>query len=235
MANEITHICAPQIGALIGRLQPAGWTAPDGSHVLVLGADRDDYVVDTWPAHRIGINGVYPTGFAGGETLQIAVGIGSTQTITFTADDQTLAQVIDRINATLTDAEASDLNDELKLESDARGYDARIEVVGGTGMVTLGHIAATGVGYGGVRVGDFFGWAAAVDFTGINLITFAMKMRQPSNSDIRFKASIEIAGAERMSVIPTSGTSVDFVTRHVNVADITGSQAMTLKLEAVPV
>lgn len=50
-------------------------------------------------AQRDGAGGSYPTGFAGvGETLDLVVD-GTAFTVTFTAADQSLAQVINRINA----------------------------------------------------------------------------------------------------------------------------------------
>jgi hypothetical protein len=202
--------------------------------VICLGADKDDYVVDTWPAFRLGINGVFPTGFAGGETLQVAVDRGSTQTITFTVDDQTLALVIDRINLTLTDALASDTDGELRIETTSRGLNSHLEVVGGTGMVQLGHRATTAVGHGGVKVGDFFEFRQSIDVTAVTLLTFKCKMRQPPNTDIKFKLSVVVGGAERLSVEPNAGVTVDFVTRYINVADLAGAQNVGFMIEAVP-
>lgn len=233
MANEFTYVCSPSMGAQFGRLQPANWTAPDGSWVLALGADTAGLVADTWPAYRLGINGTYPTGFAGGETLQIAVDGGSTQTITFQATDQTLEQVIDRINATLTDAEASDVGSELKVEADSRGLDSQLEIVGGTGAAQLGHIAAVAVGHGGVRAGDYFGFRQSIDLTTTTLLGFACKFIQPENTDIAFAFKVS-AGADTLYTLqPAAGETVDFTERRVNVSGVTGSVYVSLIIEAV--
>lgn len=234
MANELTSVVAPSLGDRSLRIQPTGWTAPDGSYVLCFGADREDWVIDTWPAFRLGINGVYPTGFTGGETLQIAVGLGSTQTINFQAADQTLAQVIDRINATLTDAVASEVDGELKIESDARGLEASLQIVGGTGMAQLGHIAATGKGYGGLKVGDYLGFQATIDLTSINLLTFYTKMRQPINTGIKFKLAVLLDGQEQFALEPAAGSEVDAIARTVNASLLTGSLSVEFRIEAVP-
>lgn len=234
MANEILSVCAPSFGGLIGRIQPDNWTAPDGSYVLALGADKSDYVVDTWPAYRLGINGVYPTGYAGGETLQVIANNGSTQTITFLVADQTLDDVIDRINATLTDALASDIDGELKIETTSRGLDSRIQIAG-TGLVKLGHLATTGVGYGGVHVGDYFGFRQQWDLTGIDLITFKMKMIQPVNTEIKFRFKVSAAGEDLLTVMPALGDTVDFAARSVNVAANAGATWVAFVLEAVAV
>jgi len=235
MANELTQIVAPSLGHISGRLQPVGWSAPDGSYVICLGADQDDWVVDTWPGFRLGINGVYPTGFAGGETLQIAVGIvGATQTITFLATDQTLAQVVDRINATLTDASASDVEGELKIAATARGQESRLEIVGGTGMVQLGHRAATGVGYGGLKVGDWFGFSQTINLTPVTMLTFSAKFRQPANTDIKFSLSVFFDGFQVDSIEPDAGDEIDAVTRAINASGFGGNVSVEFRIEAVP-
>ena len=46
-----------------------------------------------------GSGGSYVTGFGGGETLQVDIDNGGTITVTFDAADQSLTQVINRINA----------------------------------------------------------------------------------------------------------------------------------------
>jgi hypothetical protein len=232
MANEILDLCAPNFGHLVGRIAPVGYTAPDGTYVLALGADRADFVVDTWPAHRIGINGVYPTGFSGGETLQIAIDRGSTQTITFLAADQTLTQVVDRINATLTDGTASEVDGELKIETTSRGLNSLINLVGGTGAAQLGHLVTTGVGHGGVYPGDFFGFRQQIDLTTTTLLTLKFKMVQPVNAAIKFAFIVTVEDDTILEVIPDQGETVDFSTRRVNVAARTGTKYVAFILEA---
>lgn len=232
MAGEITSVSAPNIGLLVGRVAPAGWTPPDGSYVIVLGADRADYVVDTWPAHRLGINGVYPTGFTGGETLQIAVDRGSTQTITFAAGDQSLDEVVDKINATLTGAAASADGDELRIETTSRGLNALIEIVGGTGIAQLGHLATTGKGHGGLLHGDFWEFKQDVDLTSTTLLTFATKFVQPSNTGIKFALMVQVDSKTILEIEPDPGETVDFATRQVNVASFTGTKTVAFIMEA---
>lgn len=234
MANEFTSICSPNLGALAGRLQPVNWTAQDGSYVLCLGADRLDLVVDAHPGHRLGINGFYPTAFTGGETLQVAVDGGSTQTVTFAATDQTLEQVIAAVSAQVTGATASDEGGELRVESDTIGFQSTLQIVGGTGMTKLGHIAATGNGYGGLLAGDYIGFSqAAVDFTSINLLNFGLKFVQPTNTGITFRFVVIVGGAEIYEVTPDQGQTINAETRTVNVAAITGAQTLELRLEAL--
>lgn len=234
MANEFTAVCSPNLGFLAGRLQPVNWTATDGSYVLVFGADRLDFVVDAYPGHRLGINGFYPTAFTGVETLQIAADGGSTQTVTFAATDQTIEDVIAAINAQTTGLTASDEGGELRVESDTIGFRSTLQIVGGTGMTKLGHIAATGNGYGGLEGGDYVGWSqAAVDFTAINLLTFGMKFVQPVNTGITFRLVVIVGGAEVYEEIPAQGETIDAETRTVNVAVITGAQTVEFRLEAL--
>jgi hypothetical protein len=200
----------------------------------VFGADRLDFVVDAWPGHRLGINGFYPTAFTGVETLQIAADGGSTQTVTFAATDQAIEDVIAAINAQTTGITASDEGGELRVESDTIGFRSTLQIVGGTGMTKLGHIAATGNGHGGLEGGDYVGWSQpSVDFTAITLLTFALKFVQPVNTGITFRFVVTVGGAEVYEVTPSQGETVDAVSRSVNVAAITGAQTLELRLEAV--
>jgi len=85
-----------------------------------------------------GVGGVYPTGFVGGETLEVSVDGGPTRVITFTAADQTVFQVRDRINAVLAADVAFEVGGELELRSLVEGYSGTIEVIGGTAVATFG-------------------------------------------------------------------------------------------------
>lgn len=234
MANEFTGVCSPSFGALSGRLQPVGWTAPDGSYVLCLGADADDSVMDAHAGHRIGINGVYPTGFAGGETLQVAPDGGGTQTVTFVATDQSLAEVIAQANSQLTGATASDVDGELKIESDTIGFGSTLQIVGGTGMVQLGHLAATGNGYGGMTIGDYCGFKqTGVNFATLTLLTFGLRFKQPTNTGVKFKLSVLVGGAPLYTATPLAGETLDGATRQVNVSGVGGVADLEFRLEAV--
>lgn len=85
-----------------------------------------------------GTGGTFPTTFTGGETLELSIDGGPTQVVTFTAADQTIGQVVDRINASTASSIARDAAGQLALDSVIRGYAGTIEVVGGTARATLG-------------------------------------------------------------------------------------------------
>ncbi len=89
----------------------------------------------------LGVSGTFPTLFTGGETLELSIDGGTTVVVTFTAADQTLQQVIDRINSSTASSNpfiAFDTGSELDLRSRNRGYASSIEVVGGNSRATLG-------------------------------------------------------------------------------------------------
>lgn len=89
-----------------------------------------------------GTAGTYPTGFVGGETIEIKVDELTSKVVFFTAAEQTLVQVVARINAVMAMTIASDSGGQLRLSSFVRGYAGRIEVVSGTALATLGLPAA---------------------------------------------------------------------------------------------
>lgn len=93
-------------------------------------------------ASIVGSGGTFNTGFSGGETLELRVDQDAPRVVVFTAADQTLANVIDRINSTLAQTVAFDSGGELELRSVIEGRDGRIEIVGGTGAATLGHVTS---------------------------------------------------------------------------------------------
>lgn len=85
-----------------------------------------------------GSGGTYPTGFVGGETLELSIDGQPTLVVTFTAAEQTLAQVIAKVNAAAAATIAFDNGGELELRSLIGGTAGSIEVVGGTALATLG-------------------------------------------------------------------------------------------------
>lgn len=85
-----------------------------------------------------GAAGTYPTLFVGGETLEIKDGDDAPRVVVFTAADQTIGNVVDRINAVLAKTVASNNGGELRLSSSILGGDGYIEAVGGTARATLG-------------------------------------------------------------------------------------------------
>jgi len=92
-------------------------------------------------AQITGVGGAYPTGFAGGETLNITIN-GTPVAITFDAADQSLVQVLARINyfALLLSLScvAFDSGGQLQLKSPTVGDSSTVAVVSGTGMAALG-------------------------------------------------------------------------------------------------
>lgn len=105
-----------------------------------------------------GTAGTYPTNFIGGETLELKVDDLPARVIFMTAAEQTLVQVIARINAVMAMTIASDSGGELRLSSFVRGYLGRVEVVSGTARTALGLPTAA---VPGVRRWTFSGVAVA--------------------------------------------------------------------------
>jgi len=88
------------------------------------------------------VGAAYPTGFVGAETLDFEVD-GTLINVVFLVGDQTLTQVINRINAACALAGfstpiAKPNAGQLRLESPTTGTTSTIEIVGGTGRATLG-------------------------------------------------------------------------------------------------
>ena len=90
-----------------------------------------------------GAAGTYPTGFAGGETLNLEVDNGGLVSCSFDAADQSLIQVINRINSCLAlngqAPAASDSASQLRLTSTLTGSASEIDIQSGTGLAILGH------------------------------------------------------------------------------------------------
>lgn len=105
-----------------------------GPLILRIGADV---------ARLIGVGGTFPTGFAGGETLTLEID-GVAVSVVFDVADQTVAQVVARINAAIAFAglpaplaRVTSLS-QVSIESVATGAQGTVEVTGGTGAATLG-------------------------------------------------------------------------------------------------
>jgi hypothetical protein len=96
-----------------------------------------------------GSGGTYPTGFVGGETLNITID-GTPIAVIFDAADQTLVQVLARVNyfaalLSLT-CVAFNVGGELQLKSPTTGASSTVVVVSGTGMAALGLAPASAQG-----------------------------------------------------------------------------------------
>lgn len=98
------------------------------------------------------VAGTYPTTFTGGQTLTLAYDQGAAFTTTFQAADQSIAQVIARINAAAGFAFAGNSAGQLTLTGQQGGTGGQVQVIGGSsGVITqLGLTAATTSGTGNV-------------------------------------------------------------------------------------
>jgi hypothetical protein len=126
----------------------SGGSAPfdmEPADTVAVSVDGAGLVTATFSAavgNITGTGGTYATMFVGGETLELSIDGGLTQVVTFTAADQSVGQVVSRVNNTTASTIASDSGGELSLDSVQRGWGASIEVVGGTALTTLGLPAA---------------------------------------------------------------------------------------------
>ena len=89
-----------------------------------------------------GAGGTFPTSFAGGETLLLEIDGGGLITCAFEVGDQSLQQVVNRINACAAlngQANVAFVQaGELRLTSPTTGTGSEVDVQGGTGAATLG-------------------------------------------------------------------------------------------------
>lgn len=81
--------------------------------------------------------GSYPTGFAGGETLRLAIDGAAPVTTTFSRTDQTLEQVAAKITRA-TGLTAGGAQSVLRVESTTLGELSSLEVISGTAAARLG-------------------------------------------------------------------------------------------------
>jgi len=126
--------------------------APAQALQLDVGAGPATATFNATAATVTAVGGVYPTTFAGGNTLTLGYDGAPNFTVTFLAADQTNAQVVARINQYAGFAFA-DLNaGQLRLTGLQLGSGAQVRVVSGSaGVLTqLGLTAATTAGTGNV-------------------------------------------------------------------------------------
>jgi hypothetical protein len=140
--NSAGSVTFNRLACVVGSAAPYALTNGDTLTLSVDGAAAVTATFSGAVAAITGTAGTYPTGFVGGETLQVSIDGGATQIVTFTAADQTLAQVITRINSSTASTIAFDNGGQLELRSLLQGYSASIEVVGGTALSTFGLPAA---------------------------------------------------------------------------------------------
>lgn len=104
--------------------------------------------IDAHEAELLGVGGVFPTGFAGGETLNVEIDALAPLAVVFLVGDQSAAQVAARINAAAALAgyafmPASVVGGQVQLEGVATGEDGSVVVTGGTAQAALGFTAIT--------------------------------------------------------------------------------------------
>lgn len=150
--------------------------------VLRIGADA---------AEVVGEGASYPTGFAGTETLLVTID-GTALTVAFTSGDQTLAQVVARINAAaalagLPAPRASELDGQLRIRGVSTGAAGSVVVTGGTGAEALGLDSLPSA----------LGEGADVHVDSLFLNTFGRGSDAPSRVQVSGQASLSIVAAGR--------------------------------------
>lgn len=150
---------APQLAARFGAAPaellgaPVGRVFVQDGDTLVVAVDGGAPVTATVVATRAELvsAGVFPTGFAGGEALELRV-MGMDQTVTFDAADQSVEEVAARMNAQLSLVSVSVDAGQLRIRTDLGGTDVALEVTGGDANVVLAFPAGEVLGGGNVAM-----------------------------------------------------------------------------------
>jgi len=151
ITNAGIEVPADNTGAVVSTLpMPYVMTNGDTLTVAVNGGAPQTITFSCTQAQRTGVAGTYPTGFVGGEALTVNIDATTNQSIVFTAADQALVDVINRINGVLTTAVASNSGGQLRITSNRCGLGSRVQVVGGTAAATLGMAVGSTSGTGNV-------------------------------------------------------------------------------------
>lgn len=135
--------------------------------------------------------GVFPTGFAGGEVLDVRV-MGMDQTVTFDAADQSVEQVAARMNEQLQLVSVTVDAGQLRVRTDLGGTDIRLEVVGGNANAALAFPAGEVTGAGNVAM------SAEVGLDEIAAIVAA---------DVPGVVAEEVEGALRLRTVSTGAAA----------------------------
>jgi phage tail sheath protein FI len=117
------------------------------------------------PAEAVSV-ATFPTGFVGGEVLDVRV-LGMDQSVTFEPGDQTIGDVVARLNAQLTLVRVDEVAGQIRIRTDLGGTNAHLEVTGGDANAVLAFPTSTSLGSGNV------GLAAEVTATEIAAIVMA--------------------------------------------------------------
>lgn len=158
-------------------------------------------------AQVTGAAGTYPTTFAGGESMSLALDGANPVTIVFQATDQLLTDVVSRINSTMGATIASVSGGQLRLTGLVEGTDGEIVVanVSGTPLTTFGIAPGTTAGTGNVgnlaqvTAAELAAIAAGSGITGLTV-------RVTSDGRVRFRGatSIEIASGAMATALGIS-------------------------------
>lgn len=157
-----------------------------------------------------GVAGTFPTTFAGGETLTLGYDGAANFTTTFLLADQSLAQVVARINAYAGFTFVDTAGGQLRFTGIQRGNGAQIRVVSGsTGVLALlGLTAATTTGTGNVSNIDAVNYAeirTVVEAAMTNLV----KVVQDSSGALRI-SKVYVADGDFIRVGPSTATGLGF-------------------------
>lgn len=145
-------------------------------------------------ARVLGVGGVFPTGFVGGESLTFTLD-GTAVAVAFLAGDQTAAQVAARINAACallglpTPRASVDTSGQLAIEGVLTGAQGSVVVTGGTGAAALGLAGRSAVGAG-----------ADVPIYGSYLSEFPSYPSAPTRVQVSGVGSLSLVAAGRTSV-----------------------------------
>lgn len=144
-----------------------------------------------------GSGGVFPTLFAGGETLLLDVD-GSPLTVTFLVGDQTAAQCVARINAAFalagypTPRASVTTSGQIQIDGIGTGAASTLEVTGGTGAAQLGLSGLSAIGAG-----------ADVPVWGTYLTEFGVSGSIPA-----VPARIQFSGVANITVVAAGRTTL---------------------------
>lgn len=135
-----------------------------------------------------GVGGTFPTGFAGGETLDLSID-GTVVNVVFTAAASSASDVAVEINqaavaAGLSFLPAAVVNGQIQITGTATGSDGSVSVTGGTGAGTLGLTGLSDTGDG-----------ADVPVDGMFLAQFGRDASAPQRVQVSGTASLEIVAA----------------------------------------
>lgn len=145
------------------------------------------------PARITSVAGTYPTGFAGGETISIAVDGASATVVTFLVADQTIDQVINRINFVLgyTAASRGTTANTIVLRSQLEGTSSEIEIT-----AVSGASVTTATGFSVTAAVNGTNNASTATFTGTPAVDTSGAGTYPST----------FTGGETMNVTIDQGT-----------------------------